>query len=404
LTRSGASITAALAGALGLYGYYTYLGLSTPLPGQDQDVSQGLDAERHEFETADGLTLRLKRYANPEGIPVLMCHGFGGCGTCFDLPRENRNMAVFLAREGFDVWISSFRGCGHEPYDSDGGDWTHTIDDLAVYDAPALVDGVSTATGKPVFYVGHSMGGEVLYMYLQGARFEDGHVVSDPALVTERHRKLAGGITMGSPPAFEYERSNPYHRVFKSKLGTAVINAMNQQMLVKEVTSPRVEGAGAATGLLLDHPRLLMAASRSPFTIPTYCRRNTDKDATTSLAKWGTGDASAGMYVQLFQSLLEGPFMEHPGRTEPDSRYSYTDNMDLISLPMFFMTGTADFANCKSIRRYGYEQVSSPIKEYVCLNGYGHTDMLMGKNVEQDVYEVLAGWMKAVAREKPRTG
>jgi len=143
--------------------------------------------------------------------------------------------------------------------------------------------------------------------------------------------------------------------------------------------------------VLLEHPRLLMALSRSPFFIPTYCRNNTDKDATTSLAKWGMGDASAGMYVQLFQSLLDGPFMEHPGRTEPDARYSYTDNMDLISLPMFFVTGTEDFANCESIRQYGFEQVSSPIKEYVNLPGYGHTDMLMGKHAEQDVYEMLAG-------------
>ena len=401
MTRSGASIKAALIGALGLYTYYAYLGLRTPLPGQDHDVAQGLEVERHEFDTADGLTLRLKRYPNPDGIPVLLCRGFGGCGTCFDLPREHRNMAVFLAREGLDVWISSFRGCGHEPYASDGGDWSHTIDDLAIHDAPALVDGVSAATGKPVFYVGHSMGGEILYMYLQGARFEDGRVVSDPALVTERHHKLAGGITMGSPPAFEYEKGNPYHYLFKSKVGAAVINAMNQQMLVKEVTSPRVDAAGAGYRVLLEHPRLLMALSRSPFFIPTYCRNNTDKDATTSLAKWGMGDASAGMYVQLFQSLLDGPFMEHPGRTEPDARYSYTDNMDLISLPMFFVTGTEDFANCESIRQYGFEQVSSPIKEYVNLPGYGHTDMLMGKHAEQDVYEMLAGWMKAVTREKP---
>lgn len=55
----------ALCGTVATYGYYAFLGLKSPLPGQDQDVAQGLDVERHEFVTPDGVTLRLKRYANP---------------------------------------------------------------------------------------------------------------------------------------------------------------------------------------------------------------------------------------------------------------------------------------------------------------------------------------------------
>ena len=37
---------AATGASLALYGAYLYLGLKTPLPGQDQDVSQGLDVEK----------------------------------------------------------------------------------------------------------------------------------------------------------------------------------------------------------------------------------------------------------------------------------------------------------------------------------------------------------------------
>lgn len=151
--------------------------------------------------TPDGVTLRVKRYANPGGQPVLFCHGFNGNGFEFDLPREGYNMAVYLARRGFDVWISSFRGCGVEPYLCDGGDWSHSIDTLAILDAPTLVDGIIAETGKQPFWIGHSMGGMVLYMYLQGVRFEgdpaDCHVVSDPEVLAERHAKLKGGIAIG---------------------------------------------------------------------------------------------------------------------------------------------------------------------------------------------------------------
>lgn len=380
--------------SLALYGYYARAGMRTPLPGEDQDVSEGLVIERHEFPTADGATLRLKRYANPQGTPVLLCHGFGGCGASFDLPREGHNMAVYLARQGFDVWISSWRGCGHEPYDSECVSWTHTIDDLAIYDAPALVDGVAAATGRKVFWIGHSMGGHILYMYLQGVRFEGGRVVSDPELVRTRHEKLLGGLTIGSPPGFSYSRGDPYYIAFKSRPGTAVLNFLNQQMLQKEIQSPRISGPAAGTGRL--GPRLTMALSRSPLVIFTYCRRNTDKDTTTSLAKWGTGDASAGMYVQLFSSLLDERFLEHPGRGEPGTLYDYTAGMGLLELPILFLTGSEDFANPHTIRRLGYEAVSSPVKEYVNLEGYGHTDLLMGKTVASDVYPRIVEWIRSL--------
>jgi predicted alpha/beta-fold hydrolase len=189
---------AALAASVAVAGGYVYAGLKTPLPGEDQEVAGGLTVESHEFVTPDGVTLKAKRYANPAGTPVVFFHGFNGNGFEFDIPREGFNMAVYMARRGYDVWIPSFRGCGVEPYLCDAGDWSHSIDTLAILDAPTLIDNVTRMTGKKPFWVGHSMGGMVLYMYLQGVRFEgepkDCRVVSDPALVEERNASILGGI------------------------------------------------------------------------------------------------------------------------------------------------------------------------------------------------------------------
>jgi len=82
-----------VAAATAIAGTYVYMGLKTPLPGQDQEVAGGLTVEQHDFVTPDGLMLRVKRYANPGGQPVLFCHGFNGNGFEFDLPREGYNMA-----------------------------------------------------------------------------------------------------------------------------------------------------------------------------------------------------------------------------------------------------------------------------------------------------------------------
>jgi pimeloyl-ACP methyl ester carboxylesterase len=387
----------AMSASLVLYGAYIYLGLKTPLPGQDQDVSQGLDVEKHEFTTPDGLTLRLKRYANPDGIPILLCHGFSGNGFDFDLPRENRNLAVHLAGEGYDVWVSSFRGCGREPFISDGGDWRHSIDTLAIYDAPTLLDGIVGVTGKKAFWIGHSMGGEVLYMYLQGVRFEDGiRVVSDPMLVKAHQENLIGGVTIGSPPAFWWQPEHPVHKVIKSKIGTAALKSIIQIIRRKEETSPRIYKIGGRQRLFDDHPRVIMALSRGPCGAVAYHRANTDKETTTSLGKWGTDHVSAGMQVQLLEGLLNGNFRQHLPAGSSVEPYDYTEHMHLVSLPILFLTGDRDVANPAAIKRYGYERVTSDMKKFVVLSGYGHTDLVMGRNVERDVYPLLSDWIKTV--------
>jgi pimeloyl-ACP methyl ester carboxylesterase len=383
--------------ALALYGAYLYLGLQTPLPGQDQDVLQGLAVEKHEFVTPDGLTLRLKRYAKPDGQPVLLCHGFSGNGFDFDLPREKRNMAVYLAGAGYDVWISSFRGCGREPYVSDGGDWRHSIDHLAIYDAPTLVDGITRTAGKKPFWIGHSMGGEVLYMYLQGVRFEDGvRVVSDPKLVKAHHESLVGGVTIGSPPAFWWAKPHPLHRITESRVIKEALKAGVRMMRRREKTSPRVYRIGGKKKRFRDHPRIIMALSRSPYGAVAYYRPNTDKETTTSLGRWGTDDVSAGMWVQLLEGLLNGDLHQHLPDEEAIVRYNYTEHMHLVSLPILFLTGNRDFANPAAIKRFGYETVASDMKKFVDLSGYGHTDLLMGRNVERDVYRLLSDWVRMV--------
>ena len=57
LRSLGSDGNAALAASVAAFGAYIYLGLKTPLPGLDQDVSSGLEVEKHEFVTADALSI-----------------------------------------------------------------------------------------------------------------------------------------------------------------------------------------------------------------------------------------------------------------------------------------------------------------------------------------------------------
>ena len=381
--------------SLALYATFVYKGLKTPIPGMDQDVSSGLDVRLHEFVTADGLTLRLKRYANPGAVPVLLTHGFGGNGFTMDLPRVGHNMAVYLARRGCDVWVSSFRGCGRAPYLSEGGDWSHSFDHLAIYDASALVDGITQETGRKVFWVGHSMGGIVLYMYLQGVRFAgDGHVVSDPALVRDRHDKLLGGATLGAATVLCWPYNDPSSVGMSSEFGRQLARSEVEILRIKEEVTPRVTGMGGPDGLPHRHPRLAMAITRSPFAAGAYNRVNTDKETTMCLARWGTDDVSTAMWVQRVYGVIDGHLTQYPS-VPRGSLYDYAANIPLVSLPILFITGDHDHGPA-IIKRYAYGCVSSEMKEFLQLPEYGHIDLLVGKHVERDVYPAISSWIEMV--------
>lgn len=82
---------------------------------EDMDYDQGLALEEWDLVTEDGAVLRGKRYVNEGAQPVILAHGFLGNGYEFDLPRRDRNLAVHLARKGYDVWVSSLGDAGGSP-------------------------------------------------------------------------------------------------------------------------------------------------------------------------------------------------------------------------------------------------------------------------------------------------
>jgi len=154
-----------------------------------------------EIETADGVVLRCRRYRR-EGARAIVCgHGQASCGYEFDLPLAGFQLSETLYDLGYEVWLMNFRGGGHAPWRSDDGGWRHSGDELGAYDLPAVIDRVIEETGKPPFYFGHSYGGMALYAYLQGAVMDRGSVTvrRDDAVARERNKRIAAGLTAGSP-------------------------------------------------------------------------------------------------------------------------------------------------------------------------------------------------------------
>jgi len=123
------------------------------------------------------------------------------------------------------------------------------------------------------------------------------------------------------------------------------------------------------------------------------------KEEISCSRKDGTLTISGRMSVQLTSGFYYKDFLQYFPLLFSEEPYDYTDNMRLISLPILFIAGGEDDIYSQGIKRYGYDHVVSGQKRYVELPGYGHTDLVMGRNVSQDVYPLMLEWMTGIEGE-----
>jgi alpha-beta hydrolase superfamily lysophospholipase len=126
-----------------------------------------------------------KRLAGSEGAtkaPVLLVHGFGQNRYAWHLP--SRSLANHLARAGYDVYNLDLRGHGRSRHL--GAKRSRGVEDYVREDLPTAVDEVQAISGgRPVYLVGHSLGGLVSY-------------AAAPAL----GKAVAGIVSIGAPYHF----------------------------------------------------------------------------------------------------------------------------------------------------------------------------------------------------------
>lgn len=144
--------------------------------------------EIHTVTTRDLWKIRVCRYrrGRVEGEPVLLVHGFNANQNNFLNP-EGHCLVDYLVARGYDCWAVDLRGCrsSRPPFERRRTD--PTIDDYLLEDLPAVIQYIRKATGYArVHWVGHSMGGMLLYAYVQ--------IHGDDT--------IASGVTLGAPLGF----------------------------------------------------------------------------------------------------------------------------------------------------------------------------------------------------------
>ncbi|MHA1568468.1 MAG: alpha/beta hydrolase, partial [Alphaproteobacteria bacterium] len=107
--------------------------------------------EIHYVRTSDGRVLALRRIrpkAKPvRKTPVILQHGLGANHRNLDLDDE-RSVALYLARQGYDCFTPDLRGVGLSQDKRWGapGKWDIEFDDFVEKDQPAIFDKVLQLT------------------------------------------------------------------------------------------------------------------------------------------------------------------------------------------------------------------------------------------------------------------
>ena len=78
---------------------------------------------------------------------------------------------------------------------------------------------------------------------------------------------------------------------------------------------------------------------------------------------------------------------------DPQTGYDYTDNLKNITVPVLLIGGKQDISDKIEDIAETLNHIGSEDKEIRILDGYGHVDLLLGKNAEHDVYPLVSDWL-----------
>lgn len=325
-----------------------------------------VQGDRYPVRTADDWTLTVEHLPslNPAAkrkYPVLICHGLGANREYFKT-KDDDSLVRNLQRAGYDVWLMDLRGrveAAETGYWFGKHTYSYDIDAYIQHDLDAALRFVLQQTGaQKVNYIGHSMGGIIMYARLG----------------TLPENRVANLVTIASPMSLL-----PYNA------WTFKLYRMRGAMAILPVL-PLRPGAFIASFV----PETLYA----PFANAFYNPENTDAQVKAQLLRKSINNISKNEIKQFIYMTEHGALYSADGRT------NYREALKNINLPVYLVAGRRDELADPAVVRDVYERLGSKDKTFEIFsraNGlsddYGHTDLIFGKQAHTEVHPKIIDWL-----------
>ena len=323
---------------------------------------QALADELHFARTPDGWRLALHRHAarsREPGAPVILCPGYA-CNRHFIDWDDEYSLARFLARRGFDAWVVELRGRGlSHPTSACAAPRTWTFDDLAIHDVPTAVHHVARITRRPVAWVGHSMGGMLLYASL-------GHPTGETL-------PIAAGVTLAAPVAFPAASSELLARIGRLILDVAHPETIHQRLVLGVLWH------------LVGHTAMLEIGMNPA---------NVDRRVVGAALPCALSNVPRAKLRQLSEWSLTGRFASVDGRVD------YRAALARVTTPLLVIAGAADRLATPDTVQRALEHLPARTVTYLeagraqgCSVDYGHVDLVLGRAAPIEIFPAIADWL-----------
>jgi pimeloyl-ACP methyl ester carboxylesterase len=326
--------------------------------------------------TKDGWRLGIRRITppvrDPGKLPVILCHGLGLNGTFWTITDDH--LPSQLAARGYEVFIFDFRGSGESTQVGrigrinsqirqtglrEIGETNWTVDDLVRYDVPAVLDYVQATTGSDrVNWVGHSLGGMLLFPYLE---------------LSPDANRIANFVGMGS---------------------TIIQATVPQRDMLRANRSLRVLGRMVSTGRMGRPLMYFRFPGLERIDQFYYTSANVDKETISRFYGYTLEDPGASALKQFDPYLKFGHFLS------ADRRIDYSMLLGTILTPTLLVAGEGDSMSDMPSTIMTYEALGSPDKTLMKFGkrdghvaDYGHCDLVWSRYAPREIFPPLIAWL-----------
>lgn len=341
-----------------------------------QLVEQNIDRDERgtfvkELVVAQGsvpIAMVRKRAAELSGThaPVLLIHGFGQNRYAWHLP--SRSFSNYLARAGFDVFSLDLRGHGRSGQLSRG--CAHGVSAHIQEDVPSAVEEIQRLSGdRPIFLVGHSLGGLISY-----------------AAAPELKGALGGVASFGSP----YQIARGARAL--ERLGN-LLCLVDKTLHSDMVFVLPVELWGGVMRL----GRAFVESPVFPLPFRGFARGSMERDVFEQHMSLAMDHDSFQLIASIFRTARE----RRERGIDAGGLEGYEDAFESLDLPLLVVAGEQDDLAPPASVKPGFERSHASDKTYRIVQA-GHIDMLIGKNAPKTSWPLLEGWLnKRLEREVP---